>query len=72
VYESNISPWSGVTTKNLNSYRRQLNLGNVLRQNGKITEAIGHYRKAFAIHPSYSKASNNLGMLLKSRGDTEQ
>jgi tetratricopeptide (TPR) repeat protein len=63
-----IDLWSDVLTKNPQSYRAEVNLGNALRHRGLTEDSIIHYRKALAIYPYYSKAHNNLGMALKSLG----
>lgn len=48
------------------------NLGNVLKDAGRPTEAIAAYRRALDIDPSYGEIHNNLGYLLQSSGKTEE
>ncbi|MEA1653185.1 tetratricopeptide repeat protein [Nitrospirillum sp. BR 11164] len=45
------------------------NLGNVLRQLGRLTEAEAAYRRALAQDPALAAAASNLGALLRDRGD---
>ena len=46
------------------SAEAQNNLGIVLREQGKLQEAIACYEKAFAIKPDYAEAYSNLGAAL--------
>lgn len=46
----------------------QNNLGNVLKDQGKLDEAETRYRRALAIAPAYAEAQNNLGNVLRERG----
>lgn len=48
------------------------NLGNVLKDAGRPTEAIAAYRRALEIDPSYGEIHNNLGYLLQSSGKLEE
>ncbi|TWB25366.1 tetratricopeptide repeat protein [Nitrospirillum bahiense] len=45
------------------------NLGNVLRQLGRLAEAEAAYRRALAQDPALAAAASNLGALLRDRGD---
>ena len=54
-----------VTVNNSVAYN---NLGNALKNQGKIPEAIKHYTEALRIRPNYAKAHNNLGNALKNQG----
>jgi tetratricopeptide (TPR) repeat protein len=44
------------------------NLGNVLRQKGRVDEAIIQYQKAVEIEPDFAMAHYNLGMVLAQKG----
>ncbi|MBU4345666.1 MAG: tetratricopeptide repeat protein, partial [Proteobacteria bacterium] len=44
------------------------NLGNALKDQGKISEAIKHFTEALRIKPDYVFAHNNLGNALKDQG----
>ncbi|OXI92087.1 glycosyltransferase [Burkholderia sp. AU31652] len=41
------------------------NLGNMLRENGRLDDAIAHYRRAVGLRPDYPEAHNNLGNALR-------
>jgi tetratricopeptide (TPR) repeat protein len=43
------------------------NLGNVLKSQGKLKEAIDAYEKAISINPKYAEAFNNLGVAFQSQ-----
>ena len=40
-------------------------MGNALKEQGKLEEAIEAYNKALAIKPDYAEAYNNMGIALK-------
>jgi predicted O-linked N-acetylglucosamine transferase (SPINDLY family) len=48
------------------------NLGNALKDQGKLEEAIEAYNKALAIKPDYAEAFNNMGNALKDQGKLEE
>jgi tetratricopeptide (TPR) repeat protein len=58
-----------VVAKNPDSTAAHNNLGNVLRQNGALDEAIAQYRRALEIDPNYQFARVNLGVTLVQKGD---
>ncbi|AOJ30153.1 tetratricopeptide repeat protein [Burkholderia metallica] len=41
------------------------NLGNMLRESGRLDDAIVHYRRAVALRPDFPEAHNNLGNALR-------
>ncbi|RQS98946.1 tetratricopeptide repeat protein, partial [Burkholderia contaminans] len=41
------------------------NLGNMLRESGRLDDAIERYRRAVALRPDYPEAHNNLGNALR-------
>jgi tetratricopeptide (TPR) repeat protein len=43
----------------------QTNLGNVLRAQGRLDEAVSRHRRAIALKPDYAEAHNNLGSGLR-------
>ncbi len=43
-------------------------MGNALKEQGKLDEAIEAYKKALAIKPDYAEAYNNMGNSLKEQG----
>ena len=61
--------WGRVLQLDSVSYIANNNLGVVLAQNGRSTEAIAHYRRTLPTRPSYADARNNLGYELAQPGD---
>ena len=59
----------GCTTDN---YVAHYNLGNTLRQNGRLDEAIVQYQEAIKIMPDYAEAYNHLGYALLQRGRVDE
>ena len=47
-------------------------MGSVLKEQGKLEEAIEAYNKALAIKPDYAEAYNNMGIALKEQGKLEE
>jgi tetratricopeptide (TPR) repeat protein len=47
------------------------NLGNVLKDQGRHTEAEAQYRRALSLKPNYAEALNNLGVTLQLLGSLE-
>ena len=48
------------------------NLGNALRDQGKLDEAIAAYRQAIRIKPDYAEAYSNLGVALYDQGKLDE
>jgi tetratricopeptide (TPR) repeat protein len=72
IWSNAVSLWSDVVKKSPQKVRPHNNLGNALKHQGKIKEAIAHFNKALQINPGYAKAHNNLGTALASQGKTEE
>ncbi len=72
LWSNAVSLWSDVVEKSPQKARPHNNLGNALKHQGKIEEAIVHFNKALQINPGYAKAYNNLGTALASQGKTEE
>ncbi len=64
IYENEETLWRDTLRKNPESWMAHNNLGLVLAQQGKIHDAIRHYREALRIRPMHSNALNNLGSAL--------
>ena len=47
-------------------------MGNALKEQGKLEEAIEAYNKALAIKPDYAEAYNNMGNALQEQGKLEE
>ena len=45
-----------------------MNLGNLLRDQGRLEEAVESYRRALAVNPAAVEAHNGLGVVLKEQG----
>ncbi len=61
-----ISNWPLLST-DMNRAVTEHNLGAALQADGRLDEAIAHYRRAIAIRPDYAPAYNNLGSTLRAR-----
>ncbi len=72
LWSNAVSLWSDVVEKSPQKARPHNNLGNALKRQGRIEEAIVHFNKALQINPGYAKAYNNLGTALASQGKTEE
>ena len=47
-------------------------MGNALKEQGKLEEAIEAYNKALAIKPDYAEAYNNMGNALQEQNKLEE
>jgi tetratricopeptide (TPR) repeat protein len=47
-------------------------LGEILRQRGRLDEAIAHFRRAVEIRPDYAEAHNGLGVALLRKGQVDE
>jgi len=65
------SLWGRVLEFDSVSYLANNNLGVVLAEQGKSTEAIARYRRSIRTRPSFMYAHNNLGFELAQRGELE-
>src|SRR5262249_58788364 len=55
-----------------NNYVAHNNLGLYLFTQGKVDEAIQHYRKALELKPNYGDTLENLGTALSAQGQLEE
>src|SRR5438309_2591682 len=56
--------WTHAVAVDPNSFMAHNNLGYALDRQGKLAEAIEHYRQALRIKPDYAEAHNNVGHAL--------
>ncbi|MFH2210225.1 MAG: tetratricopeptide repeat protein [Pseudomonadota bacterium] len=54
---------------NRNAYPYHYNLANLLAGQGRLEDAVRHYRTAIRLKPDYAQAYNNLGLALARQGD---
>ena len=47
-------------------------MGNALKEQGKLEEAIESYNKALSLKPDSAEAYNNMGVTLKEQGKLEE
>jgi len=71
-WKSNETLWLRTLACDPGNFMAHYNLGNVLRQKGKMDEAIAQYREAVQSNPSYGKAHNNLGIALRQQGNVDE
>ena len=48
------------------------NLGNAVRDLGRLRAAVAHYQEAIRLKPDYADAHNNLGNVLGDQGELEE
>jgi len=58
--------------RNPESWMAHDNLGNILMQEGRVDDAIDHYRQALRIRPDSAKTACNLGVALLQKGNTNE
>ena len=64
--------WTYELESNPESYMAQNNLGYVLLQTGRVSEALEHFEQAVRLKPGYAEAHNNLGDALQQTGRTPE
>jgi tetratricopeptide (TPR) repeat protein len=64
--------WQTTLARNPDCWMAHNNLGLLLKNQGRIEEAMEHYHKALQINPNYSEALNNLGNALVARGRLDE
>src|SRR5258708_37298567 len=62
--------WSRALALNPNFAQAHMNLGNALREEGRVTDALAHLRRALQLQPS-PFTHNNLGLALSTLGERE-
>ena len=62
------TPAHAVATADLMRAITEHNLGAALQSDGRLDDAIEHYRRAIAIRSDYAPAHNNMGAALRAKG----
>ena len=60
--------WNHTLACTTDNYMAYFNLGNALRQEGRMDQAITHYQESLQFAPNYVEAQNNLGLALYQKG----
>jgi Flp pilus assembly protein TadD len=71
VWANTITLWSDSIDKQANNRTAHLNLGQALSEQGRLNEAMIHFREALRLSPNYAEAHNNLGSALAQQGKLE-
>jgi len=72
IFKKNFSIWEDTLLKNPGAWMAHNNMGIELEKQGKLNEAIKHYKETLRLNPRYVIAYNNLGLALKQKGDFEE
>ena len=72
VWENKVSFWLDCLEKCPTEIRVQNNLGQALEEEGRIEEAMGHYRQAIEHNALFADAYNNLGLALEKVGEEKE
>ena len=72
VWRDSITLWSDVLSKSPQNHRAHLNLGNVLLEQERLTEAVSHFSAALRIKPGYAATHYNLGDALDKQGKLKE
>jgi tetratricopeptide (TPR) repeat protein len=72
IYRDPETLWRDTLAKNPDCWLAHNNLGLLLKNQGRIEEAMEHYHKAIQINPNNFEALNNLGATLAAQGRLEE
>ena len=71
-WRDNETLWTHALACTTNNDVAHCNLGDALAEQGRLDEAIAHFRRAVEIEPSYANAHNNLGNALLRKGSLDE
>jgi tetratricopeptide (TPR) repeat protein len=72
IYASEETLWRATLAQNPSSWLAQDNLATVLDLEGRLDEALIHYRASVDIYPGHSEARSNLGAALDRQGRLDE
>ena len=72
IFQKNFSIWEDTLKKNPNAWMAHNNIGIELGRQGKLDEAIKHYKETLRLNPRYAIAHDNLGLALKQKGNLQE
>jgi tetratricopeptide (TPR) repeat protein len=68
IYRDVATLWGDTLMKDPRSWMAHNNLGSVLFEQGKIDDALGHFKQAALFKPDFAETHNNLGLALARLG----
>ena len=71
-YHSALSIWENVLKVSPDNARAHNNMGIALRLQGRLDEAMSHYRRSIQLAPDYADVHNNIGALLQFQGRLDE
>ena len=63
--------WRATLAQNTDAWIAHNNLANVLKAQGRLDEAVRHYRRALLLEPGFARVYVNLGETLMARGESK-
>ena len=72
IYKDPETLWHDTLQKNPRAWMAHNNLGTILQAQGKLDQAISHYRRALEVNPNYAEAHSNLGLCMFARGRSKE
>jgi tetratricopeptide (TPR) repeat protein len=68
VWKTELSLWLDSLEKSPQKARPHFMVGNALKKQGRLNEAMDHYHQALNFNPFYAKVHNNMGIVLFDQG----
>jgi tetratricopeptide (TPR) repeat protein len=72
IYKDEKTLWSDVLLKNPNSWMAHNELGVILQSEGRLDEAMAHYRCVLQFGPNNVEVYNNIGNVFQLQGKTDE